>query len=549
MLQGKGEGFMPSNYDMEFLIQYYELLGFIHRQLQPCFYLEVGVRNGDSISRANISTTCIGIDPAFEITAPLSPYTKLYRCTSEEFFRTDKLNDLLAGNLIDLAFIDGMHLFEFTLRDFINIEKYCDRNSVIILHDTLPLDELTSARERTTQVWSGDVWKLLPILERFRPDLLFQTIDVKPTGLTVVSNLDSHSRVLETNYERICREYIDLPYTDGEAFRQRILQLPYSKTEVRTLFAELARMGFFAFSGQSCKSQATSDSVNEQQLDSPLFSQSVTPIIVDSISRRRAVRCLAVLLCYNDADILSDVITYLLNQNHDLIAWDHSSNDDTAAVLDQFTGNLVERRLIPRDFDFYYLYQAMSKNLLDNYIDKYDWISWPDQDEILEGPDRNKSYYDYLQEIFYSQYDWIYFNNFNYWFTSQDPITECSPIRRIKHYSLFPDCAPRIRSWRATSTNIRIFNHNPPIGIQYPVPFNLRHYPMRSLNQARKRLFQDRANLQKGQQNFHYENMAAKPFYHLILSPEQLHFDDDVSDFNPEIKFNWRTIYGYGPLQ
>ncbi|HEY4206912.1 MAG TPA: hypothetical protein VGM31_08870, partial [Puia sp.] len=70
------------------------------------------------------------------------------------------------------------------------------------------------------------------------------------------------------------------------------------------------------------------------------------------------MKLLGVLLCYNDGDILQDAIEYLLATNHDLVVWDHGSNDETAAVLEGFQHHLAERRLIPRSYDFYNLYQA-----------------------------------------------------------------------------------------------------------------------------------------------------------------------------------------------
>ena len=106
----------------------------------------------------------------------------------------------------------------------------------------------------------------------------------------------------------------------------------------------------------------------------------------------------------------------------------------------------------------------MSRHLIENYVRQYDWISWPDQDEFLEGPSRSRTYYDSLVEVSDSDCDWIEFNNVTYWFTVADDPSVASAPGRIRHYSLFPDCAPRIRSWRASATNIRIFNHNPPDG-------------------------------------------------------------------------------------
>jgi len=38
----------------------------------------------------------------------------------------------------------------------------------------------------TLDFWTGDVWKIVPALIKFRPDLRVFTIACPPTGLTVV---------------------------------------------------------------------------------------------------------------------------------------------------------------------------------------------------------------------------------------------------------------------------------------------------------------------------------------------------------------------------
>lgn len=259
-----------------------------------------------------------------------------------------------------------------------------------------------------------------------------------------------------------------------------------------------------------------------------------------------SIRLLGVLLCYNDGDLLEDSIRSLLEQNHHLIVWDHGSTDETPEVIRRFQPELLETRYIPREFDFYELYPEMSRHLINNYISSYDWISWPDQDEILEGPSRSKPYHEWLEEVQASRFNWIEFNNFNYWFTSADDATIKSPLARVRHYSLFPDCAPRIRSWRASATNIRIFNHNPPLGEPWPTRFNLRHYSMRTAGQMVARLLRDRAGLRRGDSNYHYENMRLNS-ERLGISPNQLHYDDGTSELNHQPIFNWRSIYGFAP--
>jgi len=257
-------------------------------------------------------------------------------------------------------------------------------------------------------------------------------------------------------------------------------------------------------------------------------------------------RCLCALLCYNDGDILEDVILHMLKNRHDIVVWNHGSDDNTAAILDKYSSKFVENKYVPRTFDFYNLYQEMSRNLIKNYIKLYDWISFPDDDEILEGSDRTKSYFEHLCTVFNSRYNYIQFNNFNYWFTEKDDKTIASPTQRIRYYSIFPDCAPRIRSWRASATNIRTLgNHNPLAGEKYPVNFNLRHYPMRSYDQMIRRIKKDRANLQRDGANYHYNNMKTN-IAKMLLKPEQLLYDDGISELNPYPKYNWRELYGYG---
>jgi glycosyltransferase involved in cell wall biosynthesis len=259
-------------------------------------------------------------------------------------------------------------------------------------------------------------------------------------------------------------------------------------------------------------------------------------------------KALGVLLCYNDADMLPEAIESLLNNNHELLVWDHGSDDGTAEVLDRYASHFTGREFVPREFDFYKLHARVSKHLRKHYCERYDWISWPDQDEILEGPSRDKSYYAYITEVVNSECNWVRFRNFNFWFTAEDDPAIAAPTQRIRRYSLFPDCSARIRAWRAAVTNIREFNHNPLDGLPDPRPFNLRHYPMRTYEQMVKRLDKDRAGLERHGNNWHYNHMKSQ-FDKLLIPAPSLHFDDGHAELNPEPIFNWRAIYGHLPAR
>jgi Methyltransferase domain len=204
---------------------YYKVLQWIHRILEPANYVEIGVQRGVSLLQAREGTRCIGVDPAGidpwpGIKDQLPPAT-IFELTSDEFFLRHDLDELLGGP-VELAFIDGLHLFEQVLRDFINLEKHSDPRTIVLLHDCIPLDEPTAGRERTTDFYCGDVWKAALVLRRMRPDLEMITVRTAPTGLCIVRGLDSGNHTLEQQLPEIETEYTDLDFQYYLAHRQEM---------------------------------------------------------------------------------------------------------------------------------------------------------------------------------------------------------------------------------------------------------------------------------------------------------------------------------------
>lgn len=190
---------------------YRAALDFVHTTLAPRRYVEIGVSQGGSMELVLPGTRAVGIDPEPKVDRPIPRSASIYAVPSDEFFERHDLSGLLGGP-VDVAFIDGMHLFEYALRDFINVERHCSAGSVVLVHDCYPQDEVTAARERTTRRWSGDIWKLILCLREYRPELRVATLDVAPTGLAVITGLDPGSRVLSERYEEVCERFVPLPY-------------------------------------------------------------------------------------------------------------------------------------------------------------------------------------------------------------------------------------------------------------------------------------------------------------------------------------------------
>ncbi len=200
---------------------YIATLGRLHEVLRPKTYLEIGVLQGDSLKLARCAS--IAIDPAFHLSPDnleavfSKPELHLYQMGSDDFFDRHNPRKIL-GAPLDMAFLDGMHRCEFLLRDFINTEKYCKRNSIIALHDCLPVEPGIASRVQShahsmaahrAGWWAGDVWRTSMLLRRTRPDLQMTVLDSMPTGLVLLTNLDPSSNVLSDNYAQFIREMLD----------------------------------------------------------------------------------------------------------------------------------------------------------------------------------------------------------------------------------------------------------------------------------------------------------------------------------------------------
>lgn len=168
---------------------YLDVLSHLHQRLQPSLYLEIGVASGDSLKRAKAPTRAIAIDPEPQLSGTPTVELHLLPMTSDAFFTSARAPTLLEGG-IDLAFIDGLHEFTQVVRDLWYVERHCGPHSVVVLHDTVPFDALTSSVERSTDWWTGDVWKMLPFLAEHRPDLECFTVRTPPSGLTIIRGLN-----------------------------------------------------------------------------------------------------------------------------------------------------------------------------------------------------------------------------------------------------------------------------------------------------------------------------------------------------------------------
>jgi len=115
-----------------------------------------------------------------------SSLLKHYVTTSDEFF--EKYADILNKG-VDVAFIDGLHTYEQTVKDVDNTLKYLNEGGLIVMHDcnppTLSASYPASSYEEAAKLnlpgwtgeWNGDVWKTIVLLRSLRKDLHVFVLD------------------------------------------------------------------------------------------------------------------------------------------------------------------------------------------------------------------------------------------------------------------------------------------------------------------------------------------------------------------------------------
>ncbi|MEM7526038.1 MAG: class I SAM-dependent methyltransferase, partial [Pseudomonadota bacterium] len=127
-------------------VPYKRFMKRLHESLLFDWYMEVGCRTGSILAMARGKS--IGVDPYFLMETNIvgvKPRFLTFQETSDDFFASR----FLETNKIKLSFsfLDGMHLYEYLLRDFINTEKNSKPGGVIAMHDCCPYDSAMTTRD------------------------------------------------------------------------------------------------------------------------------------------------------------------------------------------------------------------------------------------------------------------------------------------------------------------------------------------------------------------------------------------------------------------
>lgn len=189
-------------------------------------YFEIGVERGLNFFQIQAPLK-LGVDPNFIIPGELkgSENEKFYAITSDEFFANPPEEIIKHG--IDIAFIDGLHTYEQSLRDVENCLKYLNPNGIIVMHDCLPANEaealpsLEDAKKHPEfrNMWTGDVYKTIIHLRTSRQELFVAVIDTDH-GVGIIRKGNPES-MLDLKLEEIK----NLTFKDLMKDREKLLNL------------------------------------------------------------------------------------------------------------------------------------------------------------------------------------------------------------------------------------------------------------------------------------------------------------------------------------
>lgn len=196
-------------------------------------YIEIGSRTGSSLTLSR--SPSIAIDPFFQLrTDPMGgkELCLLFQEKSDDFFSRGLVEKI--GFQCELAFIDGMHLFEYALRDFLNIERASADDALFLFHDPLPWTFRMAGRNNRSlgrgEAWTGDIWKLAHIFVEFGLRDSVKLLTSHPSGLLALVSPDSHKiDVLRENYNEICAKWRSIEFSEstvGAFYNLNIFEKP-----------------------------------------------------------------------------------------------------------------------------------------------------------------------------------------------------------------------------------------------------------------------------------------------------------------------------------
>jgi glycosyltransferase involved in cell wall biosynthesis len=211
-------------------------------------------------------------------------------------------------------------------------------------------------------------------------------------------------------------------------------------------------------------------------------------------SEGSAVRIVATIPVYNEADMLDQVLNHLYQNGVSFVVLDGGSQDGSIEIALSYRGRgLLEHKLVPRERRRLELDLDCLLEMASRYYP--DWILSNDADEFLEAPNRRETLHDAISKEHRLGFNLIQFDNFEFCLTEKDCNSKETDVRKkLRFYSWSDD--HRYKAWKyyaGTSHCVHFPRFSNGVRTKVsPRKFVMRHYRFRSPEQALHRVFKDR---------------------------------------------------------
>ncbi len=189
-------------------------------------YLEIGVNEGETFEKIIAPLKhAVDIQFKYNFDEKKNENNHYFQMSSDEYFH-------VAEHIIqnDIVYLDGLHTFEQTLKDLLNVCANSREKALIIIDDVHPIDWFSSLNdqsetykyrrshlgEKIHYAWIGDIFKLIPFIHDFLSALSKCSLvgTLKHIGISDLGQPNFHSgRSKLQSYLSIAGE---LPWSSSE---------------------------------------------------------------------------------------------------------------------------------------------------------------------------------------------------------------------------------------------------------------------------------------------------------------------------------------------
>ena len=250
-------------------------------------------------------------------------------------------------------------------------------------------------------------------------------------------------------------------------------------------------------------------------------------------------KIISIMAVFNEADIISPSIKYLIEQGIEVYVIDNWSTDGTYELAKKFEGKgLVGLERFPKDGPSKYFKlkdivlhaEKISQKL------KANWLIWQDCDEILKSPWKNLNLKEGIFIVDKSGYNAIDHTVIDFHPVDNNFETGTNYDDYFKYFEFGkkPGHFGQIKTWKKLDELISLHSHGHQVLFKsrkvYPYKFLLKHYPIRSQKHGEKKIFLERiSRWYKPERargwHAHYEDI--RKGHNFLHFPEKLKYFDD----------------------